>query len=644
MEEAAPRTCTAASRLFASASPMKTPLRRAAVFLCLALAGTAFGQNRTFTNQYSFGDSLSDSGNLFAATTALGAPNPPAPYFQGRFSNGRTFVEQLGNTLSLVATTPATVRSSLNFAFGGAMAAGSSPLPPSLGLQLGLFQARGITVARTDLFTVLAGPNDLIPVLTAATTPTNPAALDTAGFNAAQAVTTNVQALIALGAKNLVVAGMPNLGATPRSLASGGPGGAGAAFGLRATNAFNNQLRSRLQGLAAGAPDVNLLYVDLQGIVDRLVLDYRALGYANASNYYLAPAAQGGGVGDPNNYVFWDDIHPTAKTHALLAAVITEQLNPEIPLGFAGTTGSAALALQSLAASAIDARASQLATSNRPAGRGDAHATFNHGDGRRARDGARPEFDYTAQVITAGFDVRATDGLFVGGALNAGRMNVDVGGSRGDYTIEDTSGRIYAVWRGGPVSLLVDGAYGALTLKGIHRTTAFGGLSTNAKSGGDHWGVGVKAAWAAEVGLASVRPWLGLRTERVKIDGYAEKDLPALAMDYEEQEAKSSAGAVGVDVSFNSKLGSRSVRLDLRAAWHGEIGAKSRVVAGRLADNFTRATTVALRDGDGRGVELGGAATMFFAKNWSAALGYAADIRGGGKIANRGTLSVQTGF
>lgn len=623
---------------------MKTLFRRPAAFLCLILAGTAFGQNRTFTNQYSFGDSLSDSGNLFAATSALGAPNPPPPYFQGRLSNGRTFVEQLGNTLSLVAATPTSVRTSLNFAFGGANAGGANALPPSLGVQLALFQQRGIVPARTDLFTVLAGPNDLIPVLTAATTPTNPAALDTAGFNAAQSVATHVQALVGLGAKNLVVAGMPNLGATPRSLASGGPGGAGAAFGLRATNAFNGQLRSRLQTLAAAATDVNLVYVDLQGILDRVALDYRALGYANASNYYLAPAAQGGGVGDPNSYVFWDDIHPTAKTHSLIASIITEQLNPEIPLGFAGTAGSAALALQSLATSAIDTRTGQLAASNRAVGRGDAYATFNYGDGRRARAGARPEFDYTAQVVTAGFDVRATDGVLIGGALNAGRMNVEAKGGQGDYSIEDASGRLYAVWRSGPVSLLVDGAYGALTLKGIHRATAFGGFRTNAKSGGDHWGVGFKAAWAAEVGIASVRPWFGLRTERVTIDAYTEKDVPALAMAFEEQEAESTSGSVGVDVAINTKLGSRSARIDLRGAWHGEIGSRTRNVAGRLADNFTRPTSIAVRDGDGHGVELGGAFTVFFAKNWSTSLGYTADIRSGGKIASRATLSLQTGF
>jgi phospholipase/lecithinase/hemolysin len=54
---------------------------RVAFGLCSILA-VASAQTRSFTNQYSFGDSLSDSGNLFAATSALGAGTPGAPYFQ----------------------------------------------------------------------------------------------------------------------------------------------------------------------------------------------------------------------------------------------------------------------------------------------------------------------------------------------------------------------------------------------------------------------------------------------------------------------------------------------------------------------------------------------------------------------------------
>ncbi|MEY4006950.1 MAG: hypothetical protein RLZZ221_3046, partial [Verrucomicrobiota bacterium] len=319
--------------------------------LALALGSIATAQNRSFTNIYVFGDSLSDTGNLFAATSALGAANPPAPYYQGRFSNGPVWVERLGNPLALAVTAAPTVKSSMNFAFGGATAAGTASLPPALGVQIGLFRQRAITPGAGDLFTVLAGANDLIPVLSAPTTPINPASLDAAGIATAQSVISSVQTLVSIGAKNIVVSGLPNLGATPRSLAAGGPGGPGASFGLRATNAFNNELRSRVGLLAQSAADLNIVYVDVQGVLDRMIQDARILGFSNTSSYYLAPAAQGGGQGTPDSYIFWDDIHPTAKTHSILAGIVTEMLNPEAPIGFSGSLGTAALALQGIAAS-----------------------------------------------------------------------------------------------------------------------------------------------------------------------------------------------------------------------------------------------------------------------------------------------------
>ncbi len=614
-----------------------------ALFLA-ALGAPALAQNRSFPNQYSFGDSLSDSGNLFAATRAIGAPNPPAPYFQGRFSNGRVWTELLGGDLALAATAAPTARGSMNFAFGGAAAGGTSQLPPSLGVQVGLFRQRGLVPGANDLFTVLAGANDLIPVLGAATTPTNPAALDGAGAAAAQAVAANVQALIGLGARNLVIAGLPNLGATPRSLAAGGPGGAGATFGLRASNAFNQELRARLQALAGAADGVNLIYLDLQGVLDRVVADHRALGFANASQPFLPVGGAPAGTGDPNSYVFWDDIHPTARTHAILADIVTEQLNPEGPLGFAGAIGGAALALQGVQAAALDDRVSQLAFSGRPAGRADVYASVNYGNGGRDRDGARPGFDYEAQLVTAGVDRRFGDPLLAGAALNVGRLKADAAGGAGDFAIEDTGMRAYAVWRGGPVSFLMEADYGVLAVKRIHRRTAFGGLATNGKTSGERWGAGLKAAWVAEFGGHTVRPWLGLRTHRIELDGFTEKDVPALSMEYAAQEAKSTSGAIGVDAAFRWRLLGQSVRLDLRGAWHDEIGTRTRTVAGRLADNFTRPTALALEDGDGGGLELGGAVTLYFAKNWSGSLGYAADLRSGDRVAHRATLAVQTGF
>jgi outer membrane lipase/esterase len=618
---------------------MTTPLRFCiAISSALALASAAFAQ-RTFTSQYSFGDSLSDDGNLYALTSHLQPLSPP--YFNGRFSNGPTFVELLGNSIVPAATVSAK-RGNLDFAFGGATAGPGSPVP-NLTQQIGMYQLQGLAATPTDLFTVLAGANDLIAALSAPTTPVNPSALDAAGITAAQAVATNVQSLIGLGARNIVVAGLPNLGATPRSLASGGPGGAGATFGLRASTAYNAELLSRLRTIAASAPTANLVYVDLQGILDRVVQDYRALGYANATSYYLAPTTAGGGVGDPNSYVFFDDIHPTARTHAILAAIVTEELNPEPVLGFGGAVGTAALALQAQARDAIETRTRQIVGSQRPMGRADAYVAFNYTDGDRHSEGLRPAFDYQGQMVTAGVDVHLRDGIFLGGAVDVGRLNSDVKSGRGNFTTEDTSGSVYAVWHGGPVVLSLDGDYGVVNVKGIHRATAFSGFQTNGKTAGTHWGAGMTLAWLFRPGTRSAGSvFLGVRTERVKLDAYTEKDVPSLGMDFAEQSARSSAWTVGYDLSRAFKLGTRDGGFDLHAAYRGEISRDDRNVSGRLANNVTPLTGVAIRDGNGNGIEFGAGLTLMFAKNWSASLAYTG--AGGNGTVHRGTLSLQTGF
>lgn len=612
--------------------------------LAFALGSIAAAQNRSFPNIYVFGDSLSDTGNLFAATSALGAGNPPAPYFQGRFANGPVWVERLGNTLALAVTAPPTVRSSMNFAFGGATAAGTASLPPSLGVQIGLFRQRGITPGAGDLFTVLAGANDLIPVLSAPTTPVNPASLDAAGAATAQSVIANVQTLVGLGAKNIVVSGLPNLGATPRSLSAGGPGGAGASFGLRATNAFNNELRSRLGLLAQSAADLNITYVDVQSILDRMIQDHRSLGFSNATSFYLAPAAQGGQQGTPDSYIFWDDIHPTAKTHSILAGIVTEMLNPETSLGFSGTLGSGALALQGIAASAFDGRAAQVAGSPRAKGRLDAYASVNYGNGGRAQLARRPAFNYDAQVVTAGVDGRMDGGLTLGGALNAGRLSAQIANGGGQFAVENTVARVYAVWTAGSLSLQADGEYGALDLKGIRRTTAFGGFATNGKTAGIQSGSGLKAGWTVATGGGVIRPWIGFNMRQVVIEAYTEKDVPALGMALEQQEARSKSGAIGIDVAQSWKVDGRNVRLDLRGVWRDEMGTENRAISGRLADNFTRRSSVLMLDGDGGGLEVGGSLGVGLGKNWSASVGYAADFRQDDKNANRFTFAVQTGF
>ena len=65
----------------------------AALTLAAVSAADAAGA-QTYNRLVVFGDSLSDNGNLYAATGGTTPTSPP--YYQGRFSNGPVFTELLG--------------------------------------------------------------------------------------------------------------------------------------------------------------------------------------------------------------------------------------------------------------------------------------------------------------------------------------------------------------------------------------------------------------------------------------------------------------------------------------------------------------------------------------------------------------------
>ena len=102
------------------------------VFLLLVMGLSACVWAADFTHLVSFGDSLSDTGNIFDVTSKtlnalllvilfpeLDPPIPPPPYFNGRFSNGPVWLERLTEQLALDPAAPSE-RGGFNYAVGGA--------------------------------------------------------------------------------------------------------------------------------------------------------------------------------------------------------------------------------------------------------------------------------------------------------------------------------------------------------------------------------------------------------------------------------------------------------------------------------------------------------------------------------------------
>ncbi len=252
-----------------------------------------------YTEMYVFGDSLSDTGRLFQAIEV-----PPKPYFEGRSTNGKVWAEYLANGLNL------TYNPQTNFAWAGATTGTLNVWKPEnpdvtlwgLQQQVDSYLENTKSADPNALYIVWAGGNDFLgdisdPQETITTAITN--------------LVTTVAKLRQHGAQHLMVANMPDLGKSPRGLASGS---SAAMSGL--TQAFNQALAENLQPF-------NVIQVDMPS----------ALGVITDSSTFFAPQfpqlthftescldTEAGTVCDnPDQSFYWDDIHPTTSGHQAIS-------------------------------------------------------------------------------------------------------------------------------------------------------------------------------------------------------------------------------------------------------------------------------------------------------------------------------------
>lgn len=290
-----------------------------------ALAGS-------YTGLYVLGDSLSDQGNLFAATSALGPglglPAQPAPdhYFNGRFSNGPVYPEALARDLG-VSITPSLLGGT-NFAFGGARTdynvveappSGEQSFPRaaypwSLNLERDAFTARAAAAGADPnaLYVVFSGSNDVTDILRRRL---DPAATIS---NAVRGIVGAVDAVKAAGAQTVLVPNLPDLGLVPRvtSLEALSPGIS--ALATRLASQFNAALASALSREAG----VRIIQFDTFGFLRNVVANPSRYGFSNATQAcfsgFVAPDPNATVCADPDQYVFWDAEHPTTRLHTLL--------------------------------------------------------------------------------------------------------------------------------------------------------------------------------------------------------------------------------------------------------------------------------------------------------------------------------------
>jgi phospholipase/lecithinase/hemolysin len=274
------------------------------------------------------GDSLSDPGNVYAATSAVSAvlptvvePIPPSPpYFDGRFSNGPVWAENLGARLELE---PWRVR---NVALGGAKTSGNTALDDvpafarrllsnadlgGLREQVDTYLAAGGPVPRDGLYVLWAGANDYL--FDAPTT--TPAGLPRPVVD----VDRSVRELAEAGATRFLVPNLPDLGRLPSTR-----GDPEAAALSAATETHNAALAATLADTAAGL-GLDLALFDVAGYFAD-ALD-GAFGFANVTTPCVrAPDSCG-------DALFFDGLHPSAAAHAQLGDLAYDVVQTPLPAG-----------------------------------------------------------------------------------------------------------------------------------------------------------------------------------------------------------------------------------------------------------------------------------------------------------------------
>jgi phospholipase/lecithinase/hemolysin len=279
-----------------------------------------------------FGTSLSDSGNAFTLRGATNTPPdylvnplliPSAPYARGghHFSNGATWIEQFARSLGLAGSVrPAFASSSpeaTNYAVGAARAYDDG-INVNLADQVNAFLADVNGGAPSDaLYVIEMGSNDIRDAIVAFQTG-GPGAAQAILQQALQSIAVNIQTLYAAGAREFLVWIPPNVALTPalQSLARVNPAVTQLATGL--TLAFNSGLKAALAGLSQ-LPGITITQLDAYTLLNTIAAAPGAYGLTDVTTACLTPNVPPFFCQTPDEYLFWDGIHPSGVTHAITA-------------------------------------------------------------------------------------------------------------------------------------------------------------------------------------------------------------------------------------------------------------------------------------------------------------------------------------
>ena len=530
-----------------------------AVALALGCAGAA--QAQQFTGFFVFGDSLSDAGNVAAASglppgnSFTTNPDPVAAEIIARYFG-------LPDTNSLAGGP--------NFAWGGSCVNATGPCGnpvPNIPTQISQYLATtGGTADPNALYSIWGGANDIFASLG------NPATAQANTVAAATAYVQQIGRLQAAGARYIIVYNLPNLGATPQFGAN--PTVAGSVSQI--TVVYNSALNTGLAQLGNGIIPINTF-----GLISEITLNPGLYGFTNitgvacsGSSVTCGPAGSGlpatYAPGTNDTYLFADGVHPTGAAHRILASVVLSTIAAPIQISYAGEGGIQAASDHSRAINDELMSDFQL---DREVGSVRGFATLNYGQHDFDDNAGTNILGGEADVLslTLGANHRIGENAYWGVGITLGNHDNDVASANLDSRA--VIGSIGGALRFGGGGYLSGSVSGGSTSVDITRYIEMGPTvrAENGTTNASQYGAELGLGWlfGSADGLQH-GPFIGAHWIQQTVDGYAEDSGMATSMNYSEFDRDSFVTRAGYQMMGNFSGDGRGIRPFARVAFNQE--------------------------------------------------------------------------
>jgi outer membrane lipase/esterase len=617
-------------------------LTQLSMALAAAITASSAVQAQQFSEVISFGDSLTDAGNV---GTLNGLP-PDTSFTTNQdpvYSQILSSMFGLGNQTNFSPLIPGS--SGSNYAYGGACAISNGTPTQVPGLPFNCVNSPGSFSLMTQftthlaanggvadpnaLYTYWAGANDILSGVYYSGLYANPLIAQAWAGQAGATAAGEVAFLQSKGAKTIVVFNLPDLGKTPLNVNTPNATGATAL-----TTIYNLQFEAGLANASDGIVAINTF-----AIINEVTANPTAFGFTNttgkacpASSLICGPASAGYPTQPSSNtYLFADDIHPSGKAHALLANVVYATITAP---GIVSLAPEVAMQSAYNHSTAINDALDSEWASGSEVGKIRGFTAVQFGQMNIDATGYTPELDADSMDLNIGATYRVNEGFTFGVAATLG-SNTGDSGFAGEFDGTSILLGLFGQYE-------INGLYGRLSFSAgntdmdISRRIDLG-ASTRTEIG--NTGINQQIG-ALEVGYVfkaenfTHGPFGGVEINNNEVEAYVENGNSSTAMRFDDFSRDSNMTTLGYQ--FSGKFG--GVQPFARVAWVTETNTDQTFVRGGTASMPGNFSLGGYAPTDDSFIDWNVGASMSFAESFDGFLSYRG--RNGNDQQDNGTFSL----